>query len=228
MKALKLLFLAYIIIATSCIGDDFVQDFVEPQTRIGTAPQSLAAGDQFQLDPTFLNNVGQVSNDVIFNYESSNKEIVSVTNEGLVTGLQMGTADVTVTAVFETEEYSDKVTIEVAEETVTIEPSIKSGTIVTTSSYRLEGTFEIESADDGIVININEDYVASQALPGLVIYLTNNKNTNAGALEIGPVSVFSGAHSYTVPNVTPDDFSHILYFCKPFGVKVGDGLIEDN
>ena len=44
------------------------------------------------------------------------------------------------------------------------------------------------------------NYTASSALPGLFIYLSNNANTNGDALEIGPVTDFSGAHSYTIPN----------------------------
>ncbi|MEM9549152.1 MAG: hypothetical protein AAGA77_24405, partial [Bacteroidota bacterium] len=63
-------------------------------------------------------------------------------------------------------------------------------------------------------------------LPGLYVYLTNNRNTTANALEIGAVEVFNGAHTYTVEDVGINDYKFLLYFCKPFNVKVGDGEIN--
>ena len=102
----------------------------------------------------------------------------------------------------------------------------RSGVIQTTSSYRLEGDFEIQQTDSDLLINIADNYRASSALPGLYIYLTNNPTTLSGALEISKVTIFSGAHQYTVPNVNINDYDYLLYYCKPFGVKVGDAKIE--
>ena len=108
-------------------------------------------------------------------------------------------------------------------------PQEKSGTIATTSSYVLSGTFtlsELENSGD-LRLSINDDYVADTALPGLYLYLTNNPSSIANALELGPVTVFNGAHQYTISDTGINDYSHLLYWCKPFTVKVGDGEIED-
>jgi len=100
------------------------------------------------------------------------------------------------------------------------------GTIRTTSSYKLEGDFTLKEEDGKLIIDIADNYEASDALPGLYIYLTNNPNTNTGAVEIGAVDIFKGAHTYEVTGVNINDFDYLLYFCKPFGVKVGDGEIK--
>jgi len=49
----------------------------------------------------------------------------------------------------------------------------------------------------------------------------------ADAYEIGPVTVFQGAHFYDLPStISIFDYSYILYWCKPFEVKVGEGQIQ--
>jgi len=62
----------------------------------------------------------------------------------------------------------------------------------------------------------------------LYVYLTNNPSTTAGALEIGKVTVFEGTHIYTIEGDIPlNQYNYLLYFCKPFNVKVGDGEIGE-
>ena len=72
----------------------------------------------------------------------------------------------------------------------------------------MEGDFVINAVDDNLVIEIADNYVASSALPGLYIYLTNNPNSINDALEIGEVTVFEGAHSYEVENVGLMDYDY--------------------
>ena len=138
--------------------------------------------------------------------------------------------DVTVT-------YDNNGALVTASETITIpeeevivvepEPETKTGVIRTTTFYTLEGDFIIEETDGGIHIDIDDNYRASSGLPGLYLYLTNNPNSTANAHEVGLVTTFNGAHEFDVEGVGINDFSHLLYFCKPFNVKVGDGAIED-
>ena len=98
--------------------------------------------------------------------------------------------------------------------------------INTTSSYALTGDFTItEDGNGGINLVFADNYNASTALPGLYVYLTNNPSTTTGSLELQKVQTFQGAHTYSIPNVGVNDYSHVLYFCKPFNVKVGDGEI---
>lgn len=61
------------------------------------------------------------------------------------------------------------------------------------------------------------------------MYLTNNPNSIANAYEIGEVTIFDGAHSFELDanEVGLTDFDFVLYFCKPFNVKVGDGQFDN-
>jgi hypothetical protein len=94
----------------------------------------------------------------------------------------------------------------------------------TTSSYELKGDFVLKEEGGVLKLSFASNYQASTALPGLFIYLTNNPSTSSGAFEIGAVTEFEGAHSYDLPNsIDLMDYEYVLYFCKPFNAKVGDG-----
>ena len=103
------------------------------------------------------------------------------------------------------------------------------GQIRSTSSYLLEGNFRYEFDGQNIVLSLGENYRADTALPGLYVYLTNNPTTPSGGYEIGKVTVFEGAHQYNLPaSIALMDYKYILYWCKPFSVKVGDALLFDD
>ena len=210
----------------SCIGDDFIFDEIEPTIRILNPLQSLEEGTSYQFEVSYFNNVGieeSVSN--IF-WSSADPSIIAVDDNGLATALMQG--QTTVTAEFEIDGLTirDDNLIEVSNTTM-VENNQAGGSIMTTSSYVLEGDFIISDNGGRLKIEFEDNYKASTALPGLYVYLSNNPNSVAEAHEIGAVEVFEGAHSYDLDdNIGLNDYSHLLYYCKPFNVKVGDGKIE--
>ena len=219
--------LASIVALSGCIGTDIVDDAVDPELRIRATLDTLGFGESLQLEAMYLNRVGR-EEAVEFVWESSAPEVIDVTTEGLATAVSGGRATLTASYVADGIDVSDAIDLVAAEETVVVqEPRSRSGQINTTSSYVLTGGMTLtEQEGGGLLVEIADDYRASTALPGLYVYLTNNPRTTNGALEIGPVEVFSGAHSYAIPDVAIEDYSHLLYFCKPFNVKVGDGEFE--
>jgi len=221
-----LLFLFSVVVLNGCIKDDFIDDRIDPVLRLTTSIDTIEINTEFQLTAMYLNNVGQEEMPGLV-WNSLSPEILTVSPTGLLQAISTGTATISVS--FETEDgttLSDQMDITVGTSTViTIEE--KSGIIRTTSSYTLEGGFTIKDMDGNLMIEVDESYRASSNLPGLFIYLTNNPATTVGALEIGPVTVFNGAHNYEVNNVEITDYQYLLYFCKPFNVKVGDGEINE-
>lgn len=207
-----------------CIGNDFVFDEVDPELRITSNIDTMKIGTSLQLEHMYLNNVG-AEEMISPTWSSADETVISISTDGLAEALQEGSSLISIEYTSDTGTLRDEKTVYVGQNESTGGTSA-SGVIQTTSSYLLEGDFSIEERDSGIRIEIAENYRASTALPGLYVYLTNNKNTTANALEIGAVQVFSGAHHYDIPNVGVNDYSHILYFCKPFNVKVGDGEIQ--
>lgn len=228
MKNPKFLFpILMLVLFVSCIGEDIIQDEVEPTIRIQNPLDSLAINTSYQFEYRYLNNVGR--EEVITpDWTSSDPSIVSINEEGLATALASGMVDVSVAYNNGLQTISDLTTLQVGIETVVTQNENRAGTVNTTSSYALSGDFVLEKNDaEELVLSFEENYEASTALPGLYIYLTNNPNTTEQALEIGAVTVFSGAHEYNLgTQVDLFDYSHVLYFCKPFNVKVGDGAID--
>ena len=102
----------------------------------------------------------------------------------------------------------------VDDDVVVTAPRTYQGTIRTTSSYELTGSYEYGLNDAGqLVLNIGDDYLASTAIPRLFVYLSNNPNSPSGVDLIAEVTVFSGAHSYVLPSsIDISDYKYILYW----------------
>jgi hypothetical protein len=211
----------------SCIKDDIIDDYVQPRLNIISSVTELAKGDTFFFEAQYLNNIG-LREEVTPDWISSDTSIISFTPTGYAFGKTKGEAYVVAKHFdgFEEEWFADTVFVTISDETI-IDDKPKAGSLRTTSQYDLEGDFEVMQLENGnLLISFASNYFSSDNLPGLYVYLTNNPNTTNGALEIGAVTVFEGEHSYEVENVNINDFSTILYFCKPFNVKVGDGTIQ--
>lgn len=230
MKKIIFSFAGALLLLSGCIGDDIIFDTVPEELRIINPLDTLAVGDSYTFELLFTNNVGQEESRPA-SWNSSDLTVLTIDDQGRATGMSKGQA--TVTATVQSADQSPLSVsrlIVVDEETVIGDPNdnVRSGTIRTTSSYLLQGGFEVKKEDTNLIVNIFEDYEASTALPGLYVYLTNNPNTLEGALEIGAVEVFKGAHTYTLGGDIPlNQYNYLLYYCKPFLVKVGDGEIGE-
>jgi uncharacterized protein YjdB len=226
-KKQPLFFLGFLLLGlTSCIQNDVLSDTVEEVVRITGRVDTLAVGDTYQFTARFTNNIGQ-EEIRLFEWRSTKPETLSINELGEATGHQKGEVSVIASVnVDNVKLVSDTVQVIVDQETVENSDNEKGGSIRTTSSYILEGTFKMGLTGGSLVIEFEEDYKASRSLPGLYVYLTNNPNSVSNAFEIGKVEVFEGAHSYTLEGVGLDDYTYLFYYCKPFRVKVGDGQIE--
>ena len=185
---------------------------------------SRTVGQSYQFEAIYLNTIGQEQPTEI-QWSSSDTEILTIDDFGLANGIKTGISTIRA----EAESLSEEFQVVVTEEEVvnTGGSTARTGTIRTTSSYTLKGAFTLKEEGDDLLLEFTDDYSASSNLPGLYVYLSNNPNSTSGAFEIGEVEVFSGAHSYTISGVGLQQFSHLLYYCKPFAVKVGDGELSD-
>lgn len=224
MKLYIFISILFSIALLGCIRDDIVLDEVSPELRITTNVDSIVVDSVFQFEATYFNNVG-MEETVEIQWQSSNPSVASIDMQGLVTTHELGMAYIIISYNSGKKILKDSLKVYVANST-SMGAMERMGTIETTSSYTLEGDFVVRQEGNNLVIEIAENYKASSSLPGLYVYLSNNAATTVGAYEIGAVQVFSGAHTYTVPNVGLNDYDVLLYFCKPFNVKVGDGDIE--
>jgi hypothetical protein len=225
-QSIRTSFLAFIVLfLISCINDDFINDTVEPELRITSTIQELGVGDQFQFEKVYLNNIGQ-EEIVDFFWTSSDPSILSITESGLATAITAGDVQVSVTTIIEGSQLTETVPVTVGQETIA-SASFITGVIETTTFYDLEGTFTLSQDGEDLFLEIDENYLATSALPGFYVYLSNNRNSIAGAKEISEVTVFQGAHNYTIPDTGLNEYAFIVYYCKPFNVKVGEAVLAE-
>lgn len=216
-----------LLLLESCIGDDIIFDTIDPEIRIANPVDTLELNTSYQFEFTYFNNVGEVE-EITAHWSSSNPEVIQIDPAGLANALKIGEAEIQVSYTLNGSDQivSDNQLVFVGDTTV-IQSSERSGTIVSTSSYTLTGDFTLrEDGNGNLLLDFADNYRASSALPGLFVYLTNNPSTSSNAHEIGPVTVFSGAHNYIINDVGINDYSYVLYYCKPFNVKVGEGEIK--
>lgn len=211
----------------SCIQDDIVFDTVDEDLQITNPIDTLGIMDSYQLETRFLNSIGQEETRTI-DWSTSDPTIISINADGLISGEAKGTALIRAAVPLEDKIVEDSLLIVVDEETSFDEITARTGTIQTTSSYVLTGTFELKLEEVNLILAVNDDYAASASLPGLYLYLSNNPNSVANAFEVGEVDIFSGAHQYELPqSIGISDYEYLVYYCKPFGVKVGDGTFNN-
>ncbi len=222
MKKLKFILPLLLI---GCIGEDIELDEVDPVIQIVNPISSLQVNTFYQFEYMFLDDVGSPQDPSTITWTSSDETLLTVDDNGLVRGLDNGTVTVSVSAMLNELEADTSITFDITGDP-TVMMTERSGSVATTTSYVLSGTFVLSESGNDLMLNFGSDYTADMGLPGLYIYLSNNPNSIGGAHEIGEVSVFSGAHSYNIPNIGLFDYNYVLYYCKPFNVKVGDGLIN--
>lgn len=230
MKKINFPLLWAIVLLSGCIGDDIIYDTVPEELRITNPLDTLAVGDSYTFQLLFTNNIG-IEESREATWASSEPGVLQVDDQGTATGMSKGQASVSATVLLEGNiPLSVNKLIVVDEETVVQNPddNIRQGAIKTTSNYELRGSFQMKKEGMDLLIEIFEDYKATSALPGLYVYLSNNPNSIQGAFEIGAVQVFEGAHTYTIGgDMSLNQYKYLLYYCKPFNIKVGEGEIGD-
>ena len=208
-----------------CIKDDIIQDRVDPDIRITNPLDTIGLETTYLFKTEYLNAAGKMEN-VTQIWTSADPSTISVDANGLAKGIAFGETMITVQTL---NSPSVQTTIRVAVGTTTVVSAAtdRTATLNSTSVYTLGGDALLKNDNGIITLRLASNYFADTGLPGLYVYLSNSTNTNAGALEIGPVSVFNGTHSYTLPNGTDiNAYQHVLYFCKPFGQRVGHGTFN--
>ena len=228
MKQLYFLFCVSFLLL-SCIQDDIIDDQVAEEFIITNPINEITLNKTYQYTTKYTDNVGK-SIDSQVNWQSSDVNLATINTTGLITGIAEG--DVIITASVTSSEgktitTENRVTVTSKEVDNTLSTE-KKGVIQTTSSYVLRGNFTLKEIPDtnDLELSIADDYSATTSLPGLYLYFTNNTSTINNAKEIGKVTVFNGSHKYIIKDTELSDFTHLLYWCKPFGVKVGEGEIE--
>ena len=216
INLLALSFLVY-----GCIGTDIVDDFVEAKVSIDNPITSLKKDNTYQFEATYLNNIG-ISESAIFQWESTDPAVLEIDDDGLATGIMKGEASIIATA----NGISDSLSLIVSDTTIgSINERIAE--LKTVSSYPLTGNAVLKKSGGKILLQFDDSFNTTSALPGLYVYLTNNVSTINNALEVAKVAAFTGAQSYEIEeDISLTEYDFVLFYCKPFLVPVGDGELK--
>lgn len=228
-----------------CVGEDFINDYVDPSLRITNPILEIREGSSYQFNVQFFDESGTKVAQPNLSWSVSPPNALTILQDGTITAvtaeqttLSVSTTGLQDNTVQATTQFNITVapgevsnpTTDTSTDTsgVVVATPFYEGQIRSTSSYLLEGNYRYEHNGEHILITIDNSYQADTALPGLYIDMGNNPNTTAGAYEIGPVTIFQGAHEYSLPStIELMDYQYILYWCKPFNVKVGGAKLFD-
>lgn len=200
---------------------------LSPTLEILNRITEISAETSYQFEISYKDEMGNAVNPSELTWISSDESVIKIASDGTISALNAGTATITVSLVHSNTILLDQNVVRV-NALESVESTSFQGKLATKSGYTLEGSFTFSKTEDGLLLALGDDYKASSTLPGLYVYLSNNNNTTAQAYEIAAVKIFSGAHSYLLPSsIGLKYYQYILYWCKPFNVKVGEAKIYE-
>ena len=201
-------------------------------STIGIQGDTIEASFSFEITPRVVSEVTTTTTEVsssTTNTATTTTDTPTSTTETSTSTTDTATSTSNTSSSTDSNNDNNDSTDEEGEEVdngIVVAPQFFEGQIRTTSSYTLEGNFRYEHNGTQIILSLDDTYRASSSLPGLYLYLTNNPNSPEDGYEVGAVSIFTGEHSYTLPaSIGLMDYKYLLYWCKPFRVKVGDAQL---
>lgn len=188
----------------------------------------LGLGETHQFSVTFMSFLRDVTQQDIV-WSSSNPDIISIdAKTGLARGLATRTANIIASINSEELNLSDTIRIEVkasGTETILFE---RTGALQGSGGYALSGDMKLKENGDGSLIFSFADNFSFSGAPGPYLYLSNNPNSIANALEIGklPTTRNPGTGTFEVVEIRGtnlNEYNYLVFWCKPFQVKLGSG-----
>jgi len=189
--------------------------------------------EDIQLKGIYQNLKKQII-DVVLTWESDDSSILEVNNDGILIPISTGITTITasfnnIESTLEIEVTEDDSVVVIEEDPVETTEVIGFGMLQSNSSYDVQGNFQIIKENGVTTLILDETYSSSsrEALPDLVIYLSNATNTNNGASFISEDITKDGEQSFIIPDsINPDDYINVLIYCRRFGQRVGFGVIN--
>ncbi len=185
--------------------------------RIVTNISEVLVGSSIQLEIEAKNGAGDLLVPGAINYFSTDESVVVVDEDGLLTALNEGQADI----------YAEIEGIR--------SPSISVNVVSTldliasfhgANGYDASGMVSIAMQDGSYKMELPEDFMADFAL-GTFIYLSNSTAgnvTRSEGVEIAEVTQ-NGYHLFDLDNIDPElnpgDYRYVIVLCKPASITFG-------
>lgn len=223
MKNLLAIGLITVLALSSCIGTDIVEELQVPEeVAISSAIDSLSIGDTFQFAADHFDDFGSRTDENV-NWSSSDAAVISIDNAGLATAVTEGDAFIRAWV----SSTVDSVKVNSGMTTSMMEVS-RSGNLQGISSYTVVGRFTLSDVGSSLELTFGDDFSASNG-PGLFVYMSNSPNSVTGGVEVGRLARNRGTQTYIINknNAQLNTYSHVVIYCKPFGVPFGFGAFNN-
>jgi trimeric autotransporter adhesin len=172
------------------------------------ATQEILLNGTINFSAVGTNLGGCVVSGLTFNWTSNASSSVQLNTAGVATGLTYGSANIVASA-------------NGIQSAPTMVQVIRQGNFVGQNSA---GMAKLKIENGTLKLQTSSTFSVASA-PDLRIYLTNTPTTNAGAVQIAPLSTVghtSGIRTWNVPsNVTITQYRYALVWCAQFGGVYG-------
>ncbi len=224
--------------------DEIVANGYEPKISINENFREIDINttNQLKLTAIFQGIKREVIENTVFNWNSSNTDVLTISNDGVITPISLGETTISVSTEFEGETFDFEKNLIVGGETAEEEPEeepqptkevLAFGDLQTNSQYVVNGEFEIFTENGKSFITLSDDFDTRNGrsqVPDLTIYLSNSTTSNGGDAQLiaAPETGLAtfGAQTFEIPDdININDFQNVLLFCRRFGVRVGFGVI---
>jgi hypothetical protein len=182
------------------------------------ATTSLMIGSTSQLSASVQNIQDMVLAGKPLEWFSENSAIVTVTQQGLVTAVGNGIAEVHAKS---EGVKSNSIVFMVG---VT---NVRTGTFQGAGGYSAKGTVTVMSEGNKLIVQLSSDFSASIAA-GTFIYLANSTSggiVKSNGLELGQYTA-TGTKTFEANGVSLTQYSHVVVLCKPFGITFGFAQLQ--
>lgn len=218
-------------------ADEIILNGFEPRGVINNRISQIDIDSQSTvLSASFFNFKNIDLENPLLTWESSMPSVIEIDENGRLTPVSMGTSTISVSAIVDREEVTaEPLVITVSDQTVVEEQPepennvtvIGFGTFQSNSFYTPEGTFQIVEENGETRINLADNFNSGGNVPDLVLYLSNQTNTNTGAQFISEDIDAEGAQSFVIPaDVDVSRYANVLIYCRRFSQRVGFGVIN--
>ena len=218
-------------VGSSSISDTITIDvIVEPAVSISNPAGGIIEGTSYDFNFEFTGDDGQSVSPDSVTWSSSDTDVLTIDNDGVITTVAPGSSTITVTVTYQNQSYSKSIKFTIAADPnksdATETKSFK-GTL--SGSYGLTGSYEVKADGDDLLIILKKDFNINNSLPDGALYLSNSSRRNSSSKLIWRGrSHYKGPKTYTVKNTRLRDYQYLVFWCIAFNVHVGNAKLFDD